>query len=82
MPLGLCFLSLVLIAGLMFVPEFPRFLLEKGRQSEAERSFAKSNKLDPEGAAVHSEIDVVVAGIAAESAMGLSSWKELFSKKT
>ncbi|CAI4879844.1 BPG_G0017020.mRNA.1.CDS.1 [Saccharomyces cerevisiae] len=71
-----------MIGGMTFVPESPRFLVQVGKIEQAKASFAKSNKLSVHDPAVVAEIDLLVAGVEAEEAMGTASWKELFSRKT
>ena len=44
--LGLCFAwATFMVSGMMFVPESPRYLIEVGKDEEAKRSLAKSNKV-------------------------------------
>ncbi|SCV01773.1 LAME_0G18404g1_1 [Lachancea meyersii CBS 8951] len=82
-PLGLCFAwALFMIAGMCFVPESPRYLVEKGKIEEAKRSVARSNKVSIEDPAVQVEIDLIAAGVEAEKMAGSASWGELFSTKT
>ena len=82
-PVGLCFLwAMIIIGGMTFVPESPRFLVEVGRMEEAKRSVARSNKVDPEEVGVQIEIDLIAAGVEAERQQGKASWGELFSTKT
>ena len=82
-PLGLCFAwAIFMIIGMTLVPESPRFLVKVGKFEQAKHSFAKSNKLSVDDPAVIAEIDLLIAGVEAEEAMGTASWKELFSRKT
>ncbi|QEU60877.1 Hxt5/Hxt3 [Kluyveromyces lactis] len=82
-PLGLCFAwAIFMITGMLFVPESPRFLVEKDRIDEAKRSIAKSNKVSFEDPAVQAEVDLICAGVEAERLAGSASIKELFSTKT
>ncbi|SCU88535.1 LAME_0E00254g1_1 [Lachancea meyersii CBS 8951] len=81
-PLGLCFMwAIFMVAGMVFVPESPRFLIEKGRLEEAKRSLAKSNKLTTEDAGIIAEVDLINASVEAEKLAGNASWGELFSPK-
>ncbi|KAM3164114.1 Hexose transporter 2 [Lachancea thermotolerans] len=82
LPLGLCFLwAIFMIGGMVFVPESPRYLIEKGRFEEAKRSIAKSNKLDTEDSGVLAEVDLINAGVEAEKLAGNARWGELFSPR-
>ncbi|CEP62331.1 sugar porter family MFS transporter LALA0_S05e03224g [Lachancea lanzarotensis] len=82
-PLGLCFAwALFMIGGMSFVPESPRYLVEKSKLEEAKRSIARSNKVSMEDPAVQVELDLILAGVEAERMAGSASWKELFSTKT
>lgn len=82
-PLGLCFVwAIIMVVGMCFVPESPRFLVKVGRVEDAKRSVAKSNKISVEDPAVQAEVDLIAAGIEVEKLAGSSSWGELFSKKT
>lgn len=81
-PLGLCFAwALVLIWGMLGMPESPRFLVEKGRLEDAKNSVAKSNKVSPEDAAVYTEIQLIQAGIDREALAGKAGWMELIKGK-
>ena len=56
--------------------------MQVGKIEQAKASFAKSNKLSVDDPARGCEkIDLLVAGVEAEEAMGTASWKELFSEK-
>lgn len=81
-PLGLCFAwALLLISGMVFMPESPRYLIEKHRLDEAKASVAKSNKVSPEDPAVYAEIQHIQAGIDREALAGTAGWKELITGK-
>ncbi|KAL3231158.1 putative glucose transporter HXT5 [Nakaseomyces bracarensis] len=82
-PLGLCFAwAIFMIGGMTFVPESPRFLIEKGRVEDAKRSIASSNKVSIEDPAVMVEVEALESAAEAERLAGNASWGELFSTKT
>jgi SP family sugar:H+ symporter-like MFS transporter len=81
-PLGLCFAwALFMIGGMLFLPESPRFLIEKGKDEEAKNSIAKVNGLEPESYIVLKEMKEITAAITEEKEAGEVSWKELISGK-
>ncbi|KAI5963329.1 HXT5 [Candida pseudojiufengensis] len=81
-PLGLCFAwAIFLVIGMIFMPESPRYLVEKKRIDEAKISIAKSNNLKPDDPIVNSELILIQAGIDREELAGNASWKELITGK-
>lgn len=81
-PLGLCFAwAGLLIAGMVFMPESPRYLVEKQRFDDAKASVAKSNKVSVDDPAVYTEIELIQAGIDREAMAGSAGWKELITGK-
>ena len=81
-PLGLCFAwALLLISGMVFMPESPRFLIERQRFDEAKASVAKSNQVSTEDPAVYTEVELIQAGIDREALAGSAGWKELITGK-
>lgn len=81
-PLGLCFLwAIFLVAGMLCMPESPRYLVEKERIEEAKKSIARSNKTTPEDAIVLNEVQLIQAGIDREKLAGSALWKELVTGK-
>ncbi|OBA24405.1 general substrate transporter [Metschnikowia bicuspidata var. bicuspidata NRRL YB-4993] len=81
-PLGLCFAwALFLVAGMLNMPESPRYLVEKSRIEEARKSIARSNKVNEEDPAVYTEVQLIQAGIDREALAGKASWGELITGK-
>ncbi|SCU91814.1 LADA_0F12244g1_1 [Lachancea dasiensis] len=81
-PLGLCFAwALFMIAGMSFVPESPRYLVEAGKLEEARRSLARANKAQLEDAVVTLELESIEANVEAEKMAGKAGWKELIVGK-
>ncbi|EDK42773.1 hexose transporter 2 [Lodderomyces elongisporus NRRL YB-4239] len=79
-PLGLCFLwAIFLIVGMLFMPESPRYLIEKHRLDDAKKSIAKSNKLTVDDKFVLSEFQLIQAGIDKERLAGTASWIDLIT---
>lgn len=77
-PLGLCFVwASSMIAGMMFLPESPRFLIEKGKLEQAKNSIAKVLGQKNDHAVVLNEINVIAAAIDEQKQAGNASWKEL-----
>ncbi|CCH58927.1 hypothetical protein TBLA_0B00840 [Henningerozyma blattae CBS 6284] len=77
-PLGLQFAwCLFMIGAMLFVPESPRFLIEKGRIEEAKRSIAKSNAVSAEDPVTIYELDEIQAAVEKERFVGTASWKDL-----
>lgn len=81
-PLGLCFAwALILIAGMVAMPESPRFLIEFNRIEEAKASIGRSNKLSPEDPAVYTEVQLIQAGVDREKLAGSALWLQLITGK-
>lgn len=81
-PLGLCFAwAIIMIIAVGLVPESPRYLLQMGRQEDARRSLAKSNKVSPEDPAITQEVKNLQRALDAEHAGGPSRWMDLFRVK-
>ncbi|KAF0270875.1 hypothetical protein FOG51_01581 [Hanseniaspora uvarum] len=80
---GLCFAwALLMIAGITFVPESARYLIQKDRLEEGKKSIAHLNKASEDDAIVIAEFDAILAAVEAERLAGEASIKELFSTKT
>ncbi|KAF3985097.1 hypothetical protein FT663_03635 [Candidozyma haemuli var. vulneris] len=81
-PLGLCFAwAIMLVVGMVSMPESPRYLVEKARIEDAKTSIARSNKVSVEDPAVYTEIQLIQAGIDREKLAGNASWMELITGK-
>lgn len=79
-PLGLSFAwALLMILGMVFTPESPRFLIEVGRLDEARQSLASVNKQAIDSTFVTQELETLVNAIEYEQAEGNASWGELFT---
>lgn len=81
-PLGLCFAwAIILVVGMLNMPESPRYLVEKQKIDEARRSIARSNKISEEDPAVNTEVQLIQAGIEREALAGKATWGELVTGK-
>ncbi|WPK25374.1 hypothetical protein PUMCH_002686 [Australozyma saopauloensis] len=81
-PLGLCFAwAIILVVGMLSMPESPRYLVEKNKIDEARKSIARSNKVSEDDPAVNTEVQLIQAGIDREALAGNASWKELITGK-
>ena len=81
-PLGLCFAwALCLVAGMVRMPESPRYLVGKDRIEDAKISLAKTNKVSPEDPALYRELQLIQAGVERERLAGKASWGTLFNGK-
>ncbi|CCH61702.1 hypothetical protein TBLA_0F01600 [Henningerozyma blattae CBS 6284] len=79
---GLQFLwCIIMVSGMTFVPESPRYLVQQNMFEEAKESIAISNKLSKESEETLQEFEIVKAGIQAELDAGEAQWKELFHRK-
>ncbi|AOA61052.1 Low affinity glucose transporter 1 [Komagataella phaffii CBS 7435] len=81
-PLGLCFAwAILMIVGMTFMPESPRFLVEVNRVDEAMKSIARVNKVSIDDPSVYNEMRLISDGIEKEKEAGSVSWGELFTGK-
>lgn len=81
-PLGLCFAwAIFMVAGMVMMPESPRFLVEVDRMDDAKKSIARAHNVHIDDASVELEMELIMAGIAVERSAGHASWGELFTGK-
>ena len=66
----------LLAAGMFWLPETPRYLALKGRDDAAKRSLARITTLA--GDDLETEYAILLEGLAAEAALGSSSYADLF----
>lgn len=70
--LGLSFAwAIFLFIGMVFLPESPRYLIEKGKIEEAKKSISFSNGVSPEEPGVYTEIQLIQSGIDRENLRGM-----------
>lgn len=78
-PLGLQIVpGLILTAGLLLLPETPRFLVKKGRNAEAGVSLSRLRRLDITHPALVDELQEIIANYQWEMTQGPDSYKSIF----
>lgn len=81
-PLGLSFVwASMMIIGLTFLPESPRYLLENNNIEMAKQSIARVNNKDIEDPFVLEEIEKIGSAIGKEMEEGEATWMELINGK-
>ncbi|KAK5122097.1 hypothetical protein LTR85_004343 [Meristemomyces frigidus] len=79
-PNGISFLwALILGAGILFLPESPRFAYRQGREDEARRTIARLAGLDPDSRSVNHQITEIRVKLEEERAGADTAWYEIFT---
>lgn len=79
-PNGLSFLwALILGAGILFLPESPRFAYRQGREDEARQTIAKLGGIDPDSPEVNSQIREIRYKLEEERDGADTKWYEIFT---
>jgi SP family sugar:H+ symporter-like MFS transporter len=79
-PNGLSFLwSLILGAGILALPESPRYAYRMGREEEARRSIARLAGLDLHAPSVNQQIADIQSKLEEEKAGAETTWYEIFT---
>ncbi|KAK3348507.1 hypothetical protein B0H65DRAFT_523499 [Neurospora tetraspora] len=72
--------SVILIIGMHFLPETPRYCIKRGDMTGATRSLAKIRRLLPNNSAIIEEIEEIRANYLYEMSLGNSSYLGCFRK--
>ncbi|KAI0389491.1 high-affinity glucose transporter RGT2 [Xylariaceae sp. FL0594] len=70
--------AIILIAGMLVLPETPRYLIRKGNNAEAARSLGRLRRLAPDHPAITSELEEIRANHEYEMSLGSSSYLDCF----
>ncbi|KAF9774266.1 hypothetical protein IL306_007757 [Fusarium sp. DS 682] len=82
-PLGLQLVpGLILAAGIVLLPETPRFLVKKGRIDDAGTSLSRFRRLDITHPALINELQEIVANHQYELTLGHDTYKALFASNS
>lgn len=78
-PIAVQFLwSLVLMIGMLVLPETPRYLIKKGKGEEAQKSLAKLRRVPFEDRIVAEELAVIKADLDYEMSLGTTTYLDCF----
>jgi len=81
-PVGLQFAwSLILIGGMLVLPETPRFLIKRNKMSQAASALGQLRRLSPDHPAIQAEITEVRANHEFEMTLGKASYADCFRGK-
>ncbi|KAK8007649.1 release factor [Apiospora arundinis] len=70
--------AIILIGGMLVLPETPRFLVKKGKYERAVRSLCKLRRLTPESASIQAELEEIRANHEFEMTLGKASYIDCF----
>ncbi|KIW15311.1 hypothetical protein PV08_05356 [Exophiala spinifera] len=70
--------AIILVVGMIILPETPRYLIKRGKLDAAARSLARLRQLPVDHTAVAEELAEIVANHEYELAVGSASYLELF----
>jgi MFS transporter, SP family, sugar:H+ symporter len=70
--------AIILVGGLLLLPETPRWLIMKGKHEKAARSFSRLRKLDPTHPSIVEELNEVRANHEYEMTLGKASYAQCF----
>ena len=81
-PVGLQMLwGLILMSGILFLPESPRHLIYHGKEDIARKNIANLNNVTIDDPLVEEEVSTLKLGLAAENEGGKVGWLECFSTR-
>ncbi|EOD50236.1 putative mfs monosaccharide protein [Neofusicoccum parvum] len=70
--------AIILVAGMLMLPETPRYLIKKGRPEEAARSLSRLRRLDVQHPAVVEELGEITANHEYELSLGKATYADCF----
>ena len=70
--------AIIMVVGMLILPETPRFLIRKGNNEGAARSLSRLRRLDVNHPALAEELDEIRANHEYEMALGKASYLECF----
>jgi SP family sugar:H+ symporter-like MFS transporter len=70
--------AIILVLGMLVLPETPRFLIKKGKPEQAARSLARLRRLDVDHPAIIEELGEIVANHEYELSLGKSTYADCF----
>ncbi|KAF2085633.1 general substrate transporter [Saccharata proteae CBS 121410] len=70
--------AIILVIGMLVLPETPRYLIKKGKNEEAARSLARLRKLDINDPALVEELSEITANHEYELSLGKASYLDCF----
>ncbi|EEB08657.1 hexose transporter Ght8 [Schizosaccharomyces japonicus yFS275] len=73
--------GLIMLFGIMYLPESPRYLIAIGKDDEALQVMSKNNDLPVGDEVIQAEYHIIKSDCEAELAGGPCTWSEVFSKK-
>ncbi|GAA5936407.1 sugar porter family MFS transporter [Sporobolomyces koalae] len=78
-PIGLQFIwGMILVVGLLLLPESPRYLLMKGRDEKARKSLSRILRDAPDSQQVNEELAEIAANLHHERSLGNASYIDCF----
>lgn len=70
--------AIIMITGMLILPETPRYLIKRGRLDKAAASLSKLRRLDVDHPSIQSELKEIVANHEYEMSIGKSSYIDCF----
>ena len=70
--------AIILVTGMIFLPETPRYLIKKGKPEQAARSLSKLRRLDVDHPALVEELSEVEANHQYELSLGRATYLDCF----
>ena len=81
-PIAVQFLwAIILVSGMLFLPETPRYCIKKGQNDKAARCLARLRRLDIDHPALVEELAEIRANHEYELSLGKSSYLDLFKSE-
>jgi len=78
-PIGVQFAwSLVLVVGMLFLPETPRYLIKTDRVEKAAESLHRLRRLPPDHPAIKAELDEIIADHEIQLSLGKATYLDCF----
>ena len=70
--------AIILVVGMLFLPETPRFLVRKGNPEKAARSLSRLRRIPADHPAIQAELTEIVSNHEYELSLGKSSYIDCF----